>query len=77
MLTKRVIPCLDVKDGRVVKGRIEQRSVDASLEPCERVSAAIGFALFDSSIDRGADDVFVRADSAMYEHKTAMKAGRQ
>lgn len=57
--------------------RIEQRSVDASLEPCERVSAAIGCAIFDSSIDRGADDVFVRADSAMYEHKTAMKAGRQ
>ena len=37
MLTKRIIPCLDVKDGRVVKGRSFEGLRDAG-DPVERAS---------------------------------------
>ena len=39
----------------------------------ERISAAIGFAKFNKKIDRTVDDVFKRADTAMYERKREMK----
>ena len=52
---------------------IAQRSEDDSLPPWERVSAAIGYALYDPAIDTGADSVFRRADQHMYEHKKQMK----
>ncbi len=55
---------------------VQESSVDESLYPWERTSAAIGYALFDSRYDAGYDDVFRRADKAMYEHKKAMKAQR-
>jgi diguanylate cyclase (GGDEF)-like protein len=46
------------------------------LKPWERVSGAIGYALYDAKVDIGGpDDVFRRADFAMYEHKKAMKDG--
>ncbi|MBQ7583729.1 MAG: GGDEF domain-containing protein [Lachnospiraceae bacterium] len=53
---------------------IEILSKDTSLEPAERISAAIGYAVFDPSKDRSVDDVFKRADEAMYERKKAMKS---
>ena len=48
-----------------------------SLQPWEKVSAAIGYALYDKEIDSGIEDVFKRADEAMYECKTRMKAHRE
>ncbi|MCR5746141.1 MAG: GGDEF domain-containing protein [Lachnospiraceae bacterium] len=46
------------------------------LEPWERISAAIGIAVFDRTCDRNVDDVFNRADDIMYERKKEMKASR-
>ena len=53
---------------------IEGLCSDDSLAEWERTSAAIGFALYDDETDKCYDDVFVRADRAMYEHKARMKA---
>lgn len=46
------------------------------LQPWERISAAIGMAVYEEGRDTCVDDVFKRADSAMYECKTRMKAVR-
>ncbi len=46
---------------------------DESLPEWERISAAIGFALFDPELDTYYEDVFKRADMAMYEKKAGMK----
>lgn len=45
-------------------------------EPWEKVSAAIGVAVYDAETDKSAKDVFDRADALMYENKLAMKAQR-
>ncbi len=55
---------------------IEKAQEDSSLQPWERTSAAIGYALYDETIDSGYDNVFRRADKAMYEMKKKMKALR-
>jgi len=57
-------------------GELEKIEKTEDLEPWEKTSAAIGYALFDKNIDNGYDDVFRRADKAMYERKKAMKAAR-
>ena len=44
--------------------------------PLERVSAAVGYALFDPAVDRDMESVFKRADQQMYECKKQMKAER-
>lgn len=46
------------------------------LAPWEKISAAIGYARFDKNIDTCYDNVFRRADKAMYERKKEMKAVR-
>ena len=56
--------------------RIEQIAADTTLEPWERISAAIGVAIYDPSIDSSINNVFKRADSAMYPRKKEMKAIR-
>ncbi|WP_029318944.1 diguanylate cyclase domain-containing protein [Butyrivibrio sp. AE3004] len=56
--------------------QLDRISNDESLEPWERISAAIGFARFDPSIDNGYENVFKRADKAMYVRKRQMKAIR-
>ncbi|MBQ7159578.1 MAG: GGDEF domain-containing protein [Treponema sp.] len=48
-----------------------------TLEPWEKVSAAIGVAFFDKSIDANVVNVFSRADQKMYECKKQMKATRE
>ena len=52
------------------------KKLNPSLEPWEKISAAVGIAFYDSAIDKSADDVFKRADKLMYENKIAMKAQR-
>ena len=52
---------------------IADLSSDSSLEPAERISAALGYALFDASKDSSFEDVFNRADEEMYIRKKAMK----
>lgn len=58
------------------KYEIKKRSQDETLEPWEKVSAAVGVAVYDPRADHSADDVFKRADQAMYADKQAMKAVR-
>ena len=58
------------------EAKMEEFAKDDSLEPWEKVSAAIGYALYDKKIDNSIEDVFKRADEAMYECKTRMKAHR-
>ncbi len=55
------------------KARIRSVSSDSSLEPWERVSAAIGYALYDETCDRDVEDVRIRADREMYRNKKNMK----
>ncbi len=57
-------------------GSLEELQQDSTLEPWERISAAIGYALYDQGLDGSVEDVFKRADKAMYDRKTAMKAER-
>ena len=71
------------KDYKKIDKRIENFnyqlwliSEDSSLQPWEKISAAIGYALFDKDLDKTVQDVFKRADKAMYERKEAMKATR-
>ena len=51
-------------------------SMDETLEPWEKVSAAIGWTMFDKQTDLGVQNVFKRADNLMYEDKKNMKATR-
>ena len=55
---------------------LDEFAKDPSLQPWEKVSAAIGYALYDKEKDSSIEDVFKRADEAMYECKTRMKANR-
>ena len=55
---------------------IEAMAEDASLEPWEKVSAAIGAAFYDKELDHGIDSLFKRADRVMYDRKKEMKAER-
>ena len=43
------------------------------LAPWERVTAAVGYSVFDSKTDKGVDDVLKRADAAMYRQKRTLK----
>lgn len=45
--------------------------------PWDNVSAATGMSAFDPANDGGTDEVFKRADAAMYANKVQMKAGRE
>ena len=47
------------------------------LKPWQKISAAVGIAAFDRSVDTCMEDVLKRADAAMYQDKLAMKAQRR
>jgi diguanylate cyclase (GGDEF)-like protein len=49
---------------------------NTSLQPWERASAAIGYAIYDPDTDENAESVFQRADAAMYENKKALKKAK-
>ncbi len=52
-------------------------SENADLEPWERVSASIGYAIYDADRDGTPEGTFRRADRAMYMCKQQMKQARQ
>lgn len=70
---------LDIIDSMVArfKQKLTEYDANKSLEPWERVSASIGYAIYDESLDSSANDVFERADSNMYADKVAQKAQRK
>ena len=51
-------------------------AANPKISPWDRVSAALGYALYDARRDHSAEDVFRRADEKMYEQKKQMKARR-
>ncbi len=53
--------------------RLESFRNDTTLDEWERISAAIGYALYDETLDNSLDDVAIRADKAMYDRKKEMK----
>ena len=53
--------------------RLSEINNDESLDPWLRISAALGYALYDAKTDTSAADVLNRADKIMYEHKRKMK----
>ena len=57
--------------------RLEKVQSDDTLQPWEQISAAIGYYKFDKTVDRTVDDVFKKADKAMYDRKVTMKAQRR
>ena len=63
-----------VKDFNEALGRL---AADDTLEPWEAVSAAMGIAVFDETIDSDAANVFKRADKIMFANKKEMKAVRE
>ena len=56
---------------------LEDLAKDDKLEVWEKVSASIGLADFDKTIDHNVANVFARADKAMYQRKKEMKAVRE
>ena len=56
---------------------IERVSSDESLDPWEKLSAAIGYVAYDPKTDKCVEDVLNRADAHMYEQKKKMKAERE
>ena len=58
-------------------GTLDELKSDDKLEPWEKVSAALGCAMFDSKTDTTVSNVFNRADKAMYARKKAMKGVRE
>lgn len=61
---------------RLILDEFHRNADDASLPPWERVSAAVGCAVYDRAVDDGVDSVLKRADAAMYENKRAWKESR-
>ncbi|MBO4889923.1 MAG: diguanylate cyclase [Lachnospiraceae bacterium] len=57
--------------------RLKAVAEDDTLEPWEKISAAIGYYKFDKKVDKTVEDVFKKADKAMYDMKVAMKADRK
>ena len=57
--------------------KISELCNDENLEQWEKISAAIGYAVFNPEIDSSVENVFKRADKAMYARKKQMKAVRE
>ena len=62
---------------RTLRQMIKKLQADTTIEPWEKVSAAVGVAYFDKNQDKTAEEVFKRADADMYKNKLAMKAERR
>ncbi|MCR5138304.1 MAG: diguanylate cyclase [Oscillospiraceae bacterium] len=56
--------------------RILTSSGDRTEEPWERISAAVGYALYDKAEDTGVESVLARSDQEMYACKKSMKKNR-
>lgn len=61
---------------RAFKEEIARRQADESLQPWEKISAAVGIAKYEKGTHRETEEVLRKADEAMYADKLAMKAVR-
>ena len=62
---------------RRLKEAMAERESDESLQPWERVSAAIGIAAYAPGADTQTEDVLKRADAAMYQNKVETESQRK
>ena len=60
----------------IFNSKLDSLAAETDLEPWEKVSASIGIAVYDKLIDSNVDNVFKRADKAMYLRKKEMKCLR-
>jgi len=58
------------------KSEMDRKLANENLALWEKVSAAVGVAIYKADVDKTADEVFKRADKEMYANKLAMKASR-
>ena len=58
---------------KIFNDKIDELNEDEELLPAEKVSAAIGYSKYNAKKDTCVDDVFKRADQAMYIRKREMK----
>ena len=56
-----------------LKKQIAKLSSNANVHDADHISAAVGYSVFDPEKDRVVEDVFKRADKAMYENKREIK----
>ena len=61
---------------KAFRNEVARLQADDSLQPWEKVSAAVGIAAFDSDVHKEAEEVLRKADELMYADKLAMKAVR-
>ena len=59
-----------------LSSELSEMSSDESRQPWERVSAAVGYAIYDAERDDSTGNIFRRADRAMYMRKQEMKKGK-
>lgn len=57
--------------------QLKQAHDNPTLEYWEKISAAIGYAIYNPEIDSAYENIFKRADAEMYKNKKAMKAVRE
>ena len=57
--------------------KLKELQDNEELKYWEKISAAIGYAVYDPALDSDFDALFKRADDAMYKNKEAMKAARE
>ena len=57
----------------VLEQEMEEEKKDLHIEEWMRISAAVGYARYESGVDKSLDDVFFRADQEMYHRKQTMK----
>jgi len=61
---------------RAFREEIARLQADDSLQPWEKISAAVGIARYEKGVHRETEEVLRKADEAMYAEKIAMKAAR-
>ena len=57
--------------------QLKERQENPELDYWNKISAAIGYAVYDPSIEKAYENVFKRADEEMYKAKKAMKVVRE
>ena len=68
---------MDTEDlPRAFREETARRQADESLQPWEKISAAVGIARYEKGTYRETEEVLRKADEAMYADKLAMKAAR-
>ena len=64
-------------DPELAFGILENYAADENLKPWEKISASIGYTVYDPKQDTCVEDVFKRADKEMYKCKEEMHAVRE